>query len=212
MAYDYDYRKRGKSKGRIKNPFKQKRRKRGTDITKIVRKKEVLLIAFVGVCVAVSTYFFFYEYIAPSGARSGNLFTLLPELMLTDYSMASVDVLYNEQQGIVTLSSGCKRIIAYVEPYQAESIYRGINNIYVARPNSHDIAMDAIQSFGIEVVMVKVTELKESAFYGRIILKDGNKIVSLDARPSDATAIAVRAKAPIYVKNDLLETQGEDIC
>lgn len=212
MAYHYDYSKRGKRK--IKNPFKPRRGKESPRLKtrRLKGIKGIILLLIAGVLIFIPVYFFLYEYIAPSGVRSGNVFTLLPELMLTEYRMVAVDVFYNEQQGVVTLTSGCKRIVAYVEPHQAESIYRGIKGLYAARPNGHDIAVDTLQSFGIEVVMVKVTELKDNAFYGRIILKQGNKIVSLDARPSDATAIAVRVGAPIYVKYDLLESQGEDIC
>jgi bifunctional DNase/RNase len=170
-----------------------------------------LYIAAGIVILVIVAYFFLYDRIAPSGDRSGNIYMFLPELMTNDYRLVEIDVAYNQNQGVVTLTSGCRRIVAYVEPHQAESIYRGINRIYVPRPNGHDIAVDTIENFGIEVIMVKVTELKDNAFYGRLIMKEGNRIVSLDARPSDATAIAVRVGAPVYVKNELMESQGEDV-
>jgi bifunctional DNase/RNase len=203
MAYNYSYAKRRKKK--IKNPFKKGKKRREW-------VKNAALLMVTTLLISVPIYFFLYDRMTQSSARESNAFVIFPELMTTNYKLVEVDVAYNQDQGIVTLTSDCREIVAYVEPHQAESIYRGIKGLFVERPNAHDIAVDAFESFGIEVVMVKITDLKDSAFHGRIILKKGNKIASLDARPSDATAIAVRVGAPVFVSNDLMETQGEGTC
>lgn len=203
MAYNYDYKRR--RKGKIKNPFKNN--KKGKEWL-----KNAALLLVTTLLITIPIYFFLYDRMTQSSSRESNAFVIFPELMTTNYKLVEVDVAYNENQGIVTLTSECKEIVAYVEPQQAESIYRGIKGLFVERPNAHDIAVDAFDSFGIEVVMVKITDLKDSAFHGRLILKKGNRIASLDARPSDATAIAVRVGAPVFVKNDLMESQGEGTC
>jgi len=118
----------------------------------------------------------------------------------------------SDGSGLITLTAGCNQIRAHVEPSQAESIYMAINDIVAPRPNAHDIVADAFDSLGIDVLMVKVTDMQNQTFYGKIILRNGNRVASLDARPSDATAIALRMHVPVYVKTQLLEENGENIC
>jgi len=154
--------------------------------------------------VAVATY------TMVGGSRS--TVAIIPELFTYGYSQVAIDAGMDNEGGIVTLTSGCRQIRAHVEPAQAESIYTGIEGIVNPRPNAHDIVADAFNNLGIEVLMVKVTELRNQTFYGKIILRNGNRIASLDARPSDATAIAVRMHVPVYVKTQLLEENGEKIC
>lgn len=138
--------------------------------------------------------------------------TALPELLTTGYTEVAVDAGVAEGVGVVTLTAGCKQIIAHTEQTQAESIAAGLAGYVGMRPNTHDLIKDAFQNLGIEVIMVKITEMRNSTFIGRLLLREGNKVVSLDARPSDGTAIAVRIGAPIYINDSLLEEQGKSIC
>ncbi|MFH1622964.1 MAG: bifunctional nuclease family protein [Candidatus Aenigmatarchaeota archaeon] len=137
---------------------------------------------------------------------------VIPELFTYGYTQVSVDAGMDSEGGVVTLTAGCRQIRAHVEPSQAESIYMAIQGVVSPRPNAHDIVADAFDSLGIEVLMVKVTDLRNQTFYGKIILRNGNRVANLDARPSDATAIALRMHVPVYVKTQLLEENGEKIC
>lgn len=169
--------------------------------------RRVLAVAIVAavVIVAAAVYIAF-------GGSAGSLASI-PDLSTAGYSQVLVDAGFDsEGGGIVTLTSGCQQIRAHVEAAQAESIYEGMEGVTPARPNAHDIAADAFRSLGIDVLMVKVTRVENQTFYGRIILKNGNTVASLDARPSDATAIAVRMQVPIYVKDELLQNNAENIC
>jgi bifunctional DNase/RNase len=60
--------------------------------------------------------------------------------------------------------------------------------------------------------MVKIVEIRNNTFIGRLILQQGNKVVSLDSRPSDGIAIAVRTGSPVYIKESLMKEQGKYIC
>lgn len=144
--------------------------------------------------------------------ENGIPYTYILGLFENDYAKVDIGIISTGEEGIVTLTSGCKRMIAYVDQEQAESIYRGIYNITTDRPNAHDIAVDTFREFGIEVVMVKITGLKDNNFYGEIVLRKGNKLATIDARPSDATSIALRTGSPIYVKNRIMEENSEYIC
>jgi bifunctional DNase/RNase len=137
---------------------------------------------------------------------------LFPELWTYGYEKVKVSAEVVGDQGVITLTSDCYQIVAYTEASQAESIKNGLEGKIAFRPNSHDLIKAAFNNFGIEVLMVKITEVKNNTFFGKLILKQNEKILSLDSRPSDATAIAVRTNSPIYIKTELLEEFGRKIC
>ncbi len=75
--------------------------------------------------------------------------------------------------------------------------------LHLPRPNSHDLARDLIRGLDAEVVRVVVTELRDGTYYATLHLQNGQRSVGIDARPSDAIAIALRAQAPIFVRETL---------
>jgi hypothetical protein len=138
---------------------------------------------------------------------------ILPELSTSGFSkVEKIETRIVENLGSVSLRSGCYDLTATVEPEQAISIQRGISGEYAQRPNAHDIAKEVFDSLKIDVLMVKITELRENAFYAKLILRQGNTVLNLDARPSDAIAIALRMNSSIYVNQTLLEEVGKKIC
>ncbi len=167
--------------------------------------RTILIVLFLAAIIVM------YNYFEQAGGQFLDI-SIIPDLQTKGYSLVSVDAAVSDDRGYVTLTSDCRQIVASVEAYQAESIYQGLQGFATDRPNSHDIITDAFDSLGVKVLMVKITEVKNNAFYGRMIVKSGNNIANLDARPSDATAIAIRVDAPVYVNDDLLEEYGEYIC
>lgn len=115
-------------------------------------------------------------------------------------------------QGAVSLRGGCYDVTASTEAAQAQSILSGIEGVINVRPTTHDVMKETFESLGIEVVMAKVVSLEENNFIGRLILKQGNTILSLDSKPSDGIALAVRTNTPIYFNETLLKERGENIC
>jgi len=137
----------------------------------------------------------------------------LPELSTSGFSkVEDVSVEIIEDVGSVTLITDCYDLTATVEPWQADSIQRGIEKTYVSRPNAHDIAANIFETLNIEVLMVKITELRDNAYYSKLILRQGNTVLNLDARPSDAIAIALRTNSTIYINQTLLKEMGEKTC
>ena len=114
--------------------------------------------------------------------------------------------------GIVTLTGGCYQVSGRTEAWIAQSIIDGLANKTRFRPDAHDVFRDALNTLGVKVVMVKVVDIKNSTFIGRLILQQGSKLVSLDIRPSNGCAIAIRTGAPIYMRKDLMEKYGKKIC
>ena len=125
-------------------------------------------------------------------------------------------------RGILPANSGAaiflgndeKVFIIQVESNMAQVIWNFQHETPKERPLTHDLLSHVFQGFGIEVERVVITELKNSTYFARMILKMenelGTKIVELDARPSDCLAIASAQKVPVYVSNSLFE-QVEDM-
>jgi len=137
----------------------------------------------------------------------------LPDLSTSGFlKVEKIETEISDNLGSVSLKTDCYDLTASVEPEQADSIQRGIEKTYAPRPDAHDIAANIFQDLKIEVLMVKITELKDNAFYAKLILRQGNTVLNLDARPSDAIAIALRMNSTIYINQILLRENGKKIC
>lgn len=88
---------------------------------------------------------------------------------------------------------------------EATSIASAIKQVTMARPLTHDLFFDLLLEVGVTVQRVVITELKESTYFAELVLGQGDRVMVLDARPSDAIAMALRASAPIYVAQAVLD-------
>lgn len=88
---------------------------------------------------------------------------------------------------------------------EATSIASAIKQVTMARPLTHDLFFDLLLEVGVTVQRVVITELKESTYFAELVLGQGDRIMVLDSRPSDAIAMALRASAPIYVAQSVLD-------
>jgi hypothetical protein len=94
----------------------------------------------------------------------------------------------------------------WVGPFEANSIASEIEKIAPPRPMTHDLLRNALNLFGAEVQRIVVTELRDNTFYAVIEMEwNGNRLL-LDARPSDAIALALRADCPIFVNEEVLQS------
>ncbi len=113
---------------------------------------------------------------------------------------------------ILTFRSDCYALPMTIHEVQAMSIKGGLENKIEARPLTHDIMRDMIETFGIKITLVRIESFNDGIYYARIYMKQGNKALDVDARPTDATGIAVRLNVPIYFNQELLEKYGTKIC
>jgi hypothetical protein len=116
------------------------------------------------------------------------------------------------EPGVILLQSKCQQLKIFTSEDQTASIYSGMLGEIQPRPVAHDLLVDIAEEFDVQILAAAVERLEARTYYSSLFIKRGNKILSLDARPSDAIAIAVRANAPIYVSTDLLENYGEKVC
>lgn len=92
----------------------------------------------------------------------------------------------------------------WVGPFEANAIAFEIEKVSPPRPMTHDLLRNLIFQIGGAVRRIVVTELRDNTFYAVIELQVGEKLIILDARPSDAIALALRTDAPIFVNEDVI--------
>ena len=92
----------------------------------------------------------------------------------------------------------------------ARSIAEQINRITPPRPNTHDLAKRLLDGLDGDVERVIVTELRGGTFYALLVVRSNGRLLEIDARPSDAIAIALRAGAPLFVRESVFEQAGEE--
>jgi bifunctional DNase/RNase len=88
---------------------------------------------------------------------------------------------------------------------EATSIASAIKQVAMARPLTHDLFFDLLLEVGVTVQRVVITELREATYFAELVLGQGDRVIVLDSRPSDAIAMALRASAPIYVAQAVLD-------
>jgi bifunctional DNase/RNase len=108
---------------------------------------------------------------------------------------------------ILKETEGERRLPIIIGAFEAQAIALEIEGIKPPRPMTHDLIKNLIDTLDIGVVKVTITELREGTFYARISLEH-SVLEDLDARPSDAIAIAVRFGVPIFVSTDVLDEAG----
>jgi len=89
----------------------------------------------------------------------------------------------------------------WIGPYEAEAITVSLQELEIARPLTHDLLRNILETLNAEVLRINITDLKDDVYYARIILSVDGHQLEIDSRPSDALALAVRVHVPIYVSD-----------
>ncbi|MBN1122401.1 MAG: bifunctional nuclease family protein [Anaerolineae bacterium] len=93
----------------------------------------------------------------------------------------------------------------WIGAFEAEAIRAELKNVPVARPLTHDLLKAVILELGGAVDHIYISDLRNDIFYARVVLKADGRTLEVDSRPSDAIALAVRVKVPIYVADVVME-------
>jgi hypothetical protein len=88
---------------------------------------------------------------------------------------------------------------------EAAAILMKLQGTSAPRPLTHDLLVNMLGELGIEVVRVTVTELRDNTFYASITIKQNGSELEIDSRSSDAIAVAIRAEAPIFAADEVIE-------
>lgn len=129
---------------------------------------------------------------------------------MIEVKIDSVRVSLTNQQRIVILKQADfeRYLPIWIGLYEAEAITIALQEIQVARPQTHDLLMTLINSMNANLIQVEVNSLSDDVFYGNLVLEINGGRQQIDCRPSDALALAARMQVPILVSEDVMRVAG----
>ncbi len=129
----------------------------------------------------------------------------MPEMVIDSIRVS----LMNYQRVVILKEKDSDRYLPiWIGPAEADAIAVKLQDISVPRPLTHDLLRAVIDSLGASINHILVNDLESDTFYAKIFVSVDGKNVEIDSRPSDAIALAVRAKVPIFAEDKVLDKAG----
>jgi bifunctional DNase/RNase len=129
---------------------------------------------------------------------------------MIEMTVESVRINLATQQRVVILKSTKQEryLFIWIAHPEAYAIAVELQGTTSPRPLTHDLLKNVITELGAKIVSIVISDLIDEIYYARIVLDVAGRHVEVDSRPSDAIALAVRAKTPIYVEESVLDQAG----
>jgi hypothetical protein len=109
---------------------------------------------------------------------------------------------------VLSEDDGNRRIPIIVGGFEAQAIAIELEGLTPPRPLTHDLFKNFADSYGIRIIEVNIHKLEEGVFFANILCDNGDQQITLDARTSDAIALALRFQCPIYTTDEIVEKAG----
>lgn len=109
---------------------------------------------------------------------------------------------------VLSEEDGNRRIPIIVGGFEAQAIAIELEGLAPPRPLTHDLFKDFAESYGIRILEVNIHKLEDGVFFASILCDNGGSQITLDARTSDAIALALRFKCPIFTTDEIVEKAG----
>jgi hypothetical protein len=93
---------------------------------------------------------------------------------------------------------------------EADSIALALGKVETPRPLTHDLIKNIADGLKVKITKIIVTKIQDNTYYALVCLNDGKKETFVDSRPSDAVAVALRARAPIFIEDSIIEQRSAD--
>jgi hypothetical protein len=125
---------------------------------------------------------------------------------MIEVTIDSVRVSLMSQHRIVVLkeTDATRYLPIWIGPFEADAITIELQGVEVQRPLTHDLLKSVIANLGAEVERVAITDLRNDTFFAQIILRLNGQRMEIDSRPSDAIALAVRSRVPVFVSEEVM--------
>jgi bifunctional DNase/RNase len=128
----------------------------------------------------------------------------------------SFDLVGKQPIVLLKTTDGNKFLPIWIGHPEAAAILMKLQGATTPRPMTHDLVTDMLSQLDAQVVRITVTELRDSTFYAQITVQQDGSEIEIDSRPSDAIALAIRAEAPIFVADRVIEEsaiefEGEEV-
>lgn len=117
----------------------------------------------------------------------------------------TIDPLTNSPIMILKDQEGDKTVPIWIGLLEATAIASELENVKFSRPMTHDLMKNLMDQMGVKLAKVEICDLRDNTFFAQLYLILQGKEFSMDARPSDAIALALRTKAPIYVEEQVIQ-------
>ena len=117
----------------------------------------------------------------------------------------TMDPVTNSPIVILKAVDGDETLPIWIGLLEATAIASEMEGIKFSRPMTHDLLKNMMDKVDVKVARIEVSDLKDNTYYAVIHLKQGEKEMTLDARPSDALAISLRVKAPVFVAEEVIK-------
>ncbi len=109
---------------------------------------------------------------------------------------------------ILSEENGNRRIPIVIGGFEAQAIAIGLERLHPPRPLTHDLFVNFAKSFDITITEVNIYHLEEGIFYSELVCMNNGSYIKIDARTSDAVALAIRCNCPIYTTEQIIEKAG----
>ncbi|MBQ7823961.1 MAG: bifunctional nuclease family protein [Bacteroidaceae bacterium] len=109
---------------------------------------------------------------------------------------------------VLAEENGLRRIPIIISSSEAQAIAMRLEHLVAPRPLTHDLFVSFAHSFGVRLIEVFIYKFEDGVFCSELLFDDGTRRICIDSRTSDAVAIAIRAKAPIYTTEELIRNWG----
>lgn len=129
---------------------------------------------------------------------------------MVEMTVESVRINLSTQQRVVILKATKQEryLLIWIANAEAYAIAVELQGTTSPRPLTHDLLKNVISQLGARIVSIVISDLIDDIFHARIVLDVAGRHVEVDSRPSDAIALAVRAKTPIFVEESVLDRAG----
>jgi len=128
----------------------------------------------------------------------------------------SFDMVGKQPIVLLKTAEGNRFLPIWIGHPEAAAILMKLQGASTPRPMTHDLVTEILSQLDVQVVRITVTELRENTFFAEITVQQDGSEIQIDSRPSDAIALAIRADAPIFAADDVIEEsaiefEGEDV-
>jgi uncharacterized protein len=128
----------------------------------------------------------------------------------------SFDLVGKQPIVLLKTADGNRYLPIWIGQPEAAAILMKLQGASTPRPMTHDLVTELLEQLDAQVIRITVTELRDNTFYASINVQQNGSEIEIDSRPSDAIALAVRAEAPIFaadrvIEESAIEFEGEEI-
>ncbi len=133
-------------------------------------------------------------------------------MKLIQMELRRIIISENHEQQVIMLHEveGEQSFPIVIGIFEATSIDRRVKKLESPRPLTHDLVASVVEQLGGELQDICINELREHTYYAQLRIRQNGELIQVDCRPSDAIALAVTARVPIYVAEDVIDEAQSD--